>query len=180
MEEYNYKLYFDDATKGAIFELVKKYHLEIDWSIGFFELIKQKTPKIVIFKLAEKMVNKEGTFDDVINALKHDLKMKREDAEELAHDIKNTIVPLVDIVEEEPVEEKLEPSAFAKDLKERNDERKATMEEPKPTPGVKKADIQNVEKNAEQLEKARTVIQQPQSQPEPYYKEADPYKETIE
>ncbi len=167
MTENKFKLRFSEKIQEAIAKLVVQYSLKIDLNLDLSERLKRPDPELVIFKLAKRMVNKEGQFKDISEILKKDLGMSQEKADALAQDIKNQIVPLTDIIElEEP---KRVPAPVAP---------------PAPKlPYGKKIEIPDVEENAalmpeKEMQKARTVL--PQTERKPDTGVPDPYKEALE
>ncbi len=164
-----YQLNFSDDTQQAISKLVDKYSLRFDPNADLLERLEKEDPELVIFKLAKKILNREGSFGDISEMLKKDLRIPQEKADELAQDIKNKIVPLTDIIV--PEEPKREPVAVVP---------------PAPKlPYGKKIEIENVEENArimaeaEGLRKTRTVISQEVNR-KPTDGTLDPYKEALE
>lgn len=174
MIEKKYKLIFSEEVQSAIAELVKHYHLEIDSALALEERLKRKDPEIVIFRAAQKMIRREGTFKEIVHNLKEDLKTYPKEAEKLAHDIKNKILLLVTITLEG--EDKELTSYEGRQKQEKN---------PLPV-GVKKVEVRNVEENAKELKKTKSVAasqpQAPSSPPQNPLKneKPDPYKESIE
>jgi len=106
MEEIKYRLIFSDLIQEKISILVSQYHLGIDSNLSLSERLKKKDPEIIIFHLAEKILSREGKFKDIVETLEKELKVNKEDAEKLAHGIKNEVVSLADEIE--PEEEELE------------------------------------------------------------------------
>ena len=170
--ENTYVLYFPGKVQEAISELVQKYQISFDLIDDFWDFSKED-PELAIFNVAQRILKKEGSFKDVIEVLKKELKMNQKEADALAHDIKNPIVVLAEVIEQPEVENE-QPSAFAKAVQERTEANAAKSNTP-PRADEKKIETQNVEENAEKLKKARTVIE-PQTQT----RGPDDYRETIE
>ncbi len=170
-----YELKYSEEIQNAILELMQRYNLALNPSLSLTERLKKENPKVMIFRLAKKILNKEGKFQDIIEVLKKDLKMHQKDAEKLAHDIKNRIVPLTDIIEVNDEIKKQQEEAdqrkdeyqkekFKEELLEKIKASAPKQEEPpKPadtkTAGPKKIEISDVDKNAEELKKMREEIE---------------------
>lgn len=173
-----YELKYSTQVCGAILLLVEEYVLKLSEDLTLAERLKKQNPKLLIFKLAERIIKKEGAFKDISETLKKELHMHQKDAEKLAIDIKDKIVPLADIII--PEEDELEKESSTQEIilkKIRGDSlEKEVLEKEVPSlPGVKKIQIANVEENAEDLKKARTLTQQEEEKGGP-----DSYREPIE
>ncbi len=191
-----YKLNFSKEVQQITSDLVSKYDLSSYFNLDLYEKLKRKDPEIVIFHLAERIINKEGQFKDISEILKKDLHMHQKQAEELANDIKNKIVPLTEIITKEEPEEETSQNTAQELMLARINKMLPKPETPKtiPLPPVeklpygKKIEIEDVEDNAAAMEKsdkleeekrkARTVI--PQIEKKPDTGEPDPYKESLE
>lgn len=194
-----YELYFSDEVQNKISQLTTTHGLERDLTLDIFELMKTKDPEIVIFNAAKKIVamEKGKNLKDISDMLKHELKIHQATADKLAHDIKNTIVPLVDITpaieEAAPPEEKEEFEKAKEELFKKiraNQGIPEPVENP-PMPYVKKIPITSVEENAENMDEMgqNTITRQKESilakgavekKEEPQNKVADNYREPVE
>ncbi len=188
----SHTLHFTADVQEAIASLILQYHVQVNWDESVFELIKKRNPKIVIFELAKKIVNKEGNFKDIPHALKKELGMNQKDAESLADDIKNKIAVLAEMEElqeqvatEKTDAEQEKKEAFAK-AKEELMKKIMVKSAPEPIPapkpqniGVVKPTITNVEENAKSVQHTQErEVQTPAPEPKP--KQSDTYRESIE
>src|SRR3989344_1242885 len=118
MAEQKNILIFSEQVQRVIVELVKKHGLALSQE-DFWDF-KKEDPEIAIFNAAKVIVamEKGKSIKDVVLMLKKDLHIHEKKAEELAGDIKNEVVPLVDIIPKEEEEETIqEPTKdFHKEL----------------------------------------------------------------
>ncbi len=199
--ETKYQLNYSSKVKEVVLDLVKRFSLEIDSKLSLRDRLERKDPEIVIFHLAERIVNKEGKFKDISDTLKKDLGMHQEGAEKLAHDIKNKIVPLAEIImpkeeeeDGETVETIKEPSAqelLIEKLKKGIPDnenigdriQKSEYQKPaeqKPPVTVKKVEVKDVEENAEDLKKQREETAKPGTAGGELRKgQSDKYRESV-
>lgn len=164
----DYKLKFSEEVQKKILELVTKYSLTLNKE-DFWNFTK-KDPEIVIFKMAKKIINKEGSFKDISNNLKKDLNMHQKNSEDLANDIKNHVAVLAEMekLEEKTIDqqenlEQEKKEAFARAKEElmqkiganRAAQETITKKQETNTPAMsykKNPDIVDVEENAKTIE----------------------------
>ena len=151
MVKYNYEINFSNEVQRIISELVAQYQLEIDSNLSLFERLKIKDPEIVIFRAAEIIVamKKETSMKDVADKLKKDLNIGQKKAEDLADDIKNSIVPFVDVLEIEKMEKAAELT-----------KPEIKIDKEKIVPFAKKVDVSGVEENAKIIQKTKKLVRE--------------------
>jgi hypothetical protein len=151
-QDSKYLLFFSPEVEGAISELLSRYHLEFKITTNLFDMLKQREPKTVIFRLAGKILNQEGNFTDISTTLQETFHMKPEDANALAQDIKDEIViPFAEIIEEEPI---IEPKT-----------------ETMPRPYDKKIEIKDVDENARKMHEILETTEPEAPRPDDKYRE---------
>lgn len=207
MPENNYTLIFSLLVQEAISQIVAKHQLSLNERVEVFDGVTTKDIEVFIFRVARKILNREGSFKDICEKLRANLKINQKDAENLAHDIKNNVVTLTEMEKpEEEIEEQNEENeeleretdeqekkeAFAKAKEElmrkigaKRTEETITKKQETNTPGAVKPVIVDVEENAKKIEQERKPMASSNKEPmtpqaPTQEKKADPYKEPIE
>lgn len=186
MVKSQYILNFSNEVQEIILKLVKKYDLSLSEK-DFWDFTK-KDPRIVVFRAAETIINKN--LKEAVNKLKNDLKMRQKNAEKLVEDIKNEILPLAELQDAEKTEENSENKTEAKSDYDKEKYRQDLLMKISPNsisikeveeilpPKVKKPETADVEKNAEKIQHTQKREEEEKPTQEEQQK-ADVYREAI-
>lgn len=198
MPEKKYSLIFSPPVQKAISEIAAKHQVSLKKRVEVFDGVTTKDIEVFIFRVAKRILSKEGSFKDICEKLKKDLGMQEKDAESLAHDIKNNVVVLAQMEqpeEEEEIEELAEAAPQVDDEEDKKELFRKAKEElmrkinarksvPAPEekvvePYKKGPNITDVEDNAKNMQHSQErEVQAPAEKPQP--KAVDPYKESVE
>ena len=160
------ELHFSEEVQNKVLELVKHFHLELDPNLSLAERIKKRNPEVFILRLAEKINQEKETLKGIAEDLKKELKMHQKDAEKLAHEIKEKVVPLASaplpkkekFIEKQPEEQvtnkKIHVISAEDYILEKikgGQPEKQNPEEIEITPGAKAPETKNVEEMAKKM-----------------------------
>lgn len=138
-------------------------------------------PRLIIIRdAALVMAEKKVPEKKIVELLQEHLETSKEIAQNIVNEINQKLIPYAKAISDEEETTPSENSDYSQELLEKiqqNAPTKTPKEEPLPA-YEKKIEISNVEKNAEKLTKARTVINQ-EKKPAQGGK-PDPYKEPLE
>lgn len=134
---------FTDNADAIFYEIMNKYHLKETDSQGLDKLIAGKfSNEVILDHQIKYLLKKEISFDEFIKSLEEKLDIQSQVAKNLAKDIKENLLLLIDLVPEDQLE---------KYNKEKEEQKRysASGVDTKNFSYVKKPEITDVEENAE-------------------------------
>jgi len=203
-EQKNIIVSFNEKAITVLGNIESKYSLEENLEEAVKALRENKPFKInILVNLTRNLMVEKISNTGFLDALQKELKISKETTKNLALDIMDNLVPLLEKIPEDQLEEynrkkseverKNEETETPKDEKEKlkedlleklrehqNMPKEPEPEEPPPVPQVKKVTVEDVDKNAQKIqhiqqkEKPATPVEKVEQAP------PDPYKEPIE
>ncbi len=181
-EKINIIVIFSAEADNVLADLIKKYNLQEGEDAAFDDTEKDIDPKeIILINLIEGFVLEKISNTEFLEALHKGLGTSKETTKNIALDIVHNLIPLLEKVPEDKLEEynrkKSEPERKKMAQEEKTESKKEDfqeellnkirasapiqeqeLKEEPPAPGVKKVDITDVEKNAEKIKQERKPI----------------------